>query len=106
MSKNNKTRIESLLGIIALALICIISFANVVVRYITDISFAFTEEYSVFLMVVLAFAGAAIASRRNEHIRISLAERHCGAKAKLIIYNIHWLGTLFVLALVVWYGGT
>ena len=105
MSKNKKTRIESFLGIIALALICIISFANVVVRYVTDISFAFTEEYSVFLMVVLAFAGASIASRRNEHIRISLVERHCSTKTKRIIYTLQWLGAMVVLALVAWYGG-
>ncbi|NLP32768.1 MAG: TRAP transporter small permease, partial [Oligella ureolytica] len=84
MSKSKKTRLESSLGVIALALICIISFANVVIRYITDMSFAFTEEYSIFLMVVLAFAGASAASRRNEHIRISLLERHCGKKSRYV----------------------
>lgn len=105
MSKSKKTRLESSLGVIALALICIISFANVVIRYITDMSFAFTEEYSIFLMVVLAFAGASAASRRNEHIRISLLERHCGKKSRYVIYTIQWLGALIVLCLVTWYGG-
>jgi TRAP-type C4-dicarboxylate transport system permease small subunit len=105
MSKSKKTRIESVLGVIALALICIISLANVLVRYMTDISFAFTEEYSVFLMIVLAFAGASAASRNNEHIRIGLVERSCGPKTKRLLYTLQWLGTLIVLALITWYGG-
>lgn len=105
MSKVKKTRFESWLGILALIFICLISLANVVVRYATDVSFAFTEEYSVFLMVVLAFAGGAVAARNNEHIRITLFERYFGQKGKRIIYTIQWLGGLLVLGLVAWYGG-
>ena len=33
--------------------------ANVLVRYFTDVSFAFTEEISVVLMVVMTLVGAA-----------------------------------------------
>ena len=55
MSKK-RIPLESWLGIIALAGISIISLANVVVRYSTNASFAFTEEFSVFLMVILAYA--------------------------------------------------
>lgn len=105
MSKAKKTRFESWLGIIALAFICVISLANVVVRYATDVSFAFTEEYSVFLMVVLAFAGGAVAARNNEHIRITLIERYFGQKGKRILFTAQWLGGLTVLGLVAWFGG-
>ncbi|WP_432784562.1 hypothetical protein AAEX37_01528 [Oligella sp. MSHR50489EDL] len=105
MSKNKKIPFESWLGVIALACICLISLANVIVRYATDVSFAFTEEYSVFLMVVLAFAGAAVAARTNEHIRISLIEHHLGKKAKCFFYTLQWLGSIIVLGLVAWYGG-
>ena len=49
-------RIEEFFAALAMALICLITFANVLVRYFTDESFAFTEEFSVFLMVVLAAA--------------------------------------------------
>lgn len=97
--------LESWLGIIALAAISIISLANVVVRYTTNASFAFTEEFSVFLMVVLAFAGAAVAARSNEHIRITLLENHLGLAGRRIVYTLQWLGTVLVLGLVVWYGG-
>lgn len=105
MSKAKKIRIESWIAIIALAAICIISLANVLVRYATDISFTFTEEYSVFLMVVLAFAGAAVAARSNDHIRITFLEQRLGASGRRLLYTLQWLGTVVVLSLVAWYSG-
>jgi TRAP-type C4-dicarboxylate transport system permease small subunit len=63
--------IEEFFAALAMALICLITFANVLVRYFTDESFAFTEEFSVFLMVVLTFFGASAAFARNTHIRVS-----------------------------------
>ena len=65
-----------------MALICLITFANVLVRYFTDESFAFTEEFSVFLMVVLTFVGTSAAFAKNSHIRMSfvvekLPQAHC-----------------------------
>lgn len=100
-----RTRIESWLGVFALAAICVISLANVIVRYTTNASFAFTEEFSVFLMVILAFAGAAVAARSNEHIRITLLEQRFGLTGRRIIYTLQWLGSVLVLGLVAWYGG-
>ena len=64
-------KIEEFLAATAMALICLITFANVLVRYLTDESFAFTEEFSVFLMVVLTFVGASAAFAKNSHIRMS-----------------------------------
>lgn len=99
-----KARFESWLGVIALAGICIISLGNVVVRYTTNASFAFTEEFSVVFMVILAFAGAAVASRTNEHIRITLLEEKLSARWRPLLYVLQWLGTLVVLGLIIWYG--
>ncbi|HET6520910.1 MAG TPA: TRAP transporter small permease, partial [Geminicoccaceae bacterium] len=63
-------RLEEALGAAALGLICVISFANVVVRYATNVSFAFTEEFSVFLLAFMTFVGASLAFARDGHIRI------------------------------------
>ena len=63
-------RIEEAIAAAAMALICVITFANVVVRYLTNASFAFTEEISVFLLVVLTLVGAAAAFARNSNIRV------------------------------------
>jgi TRAP-type C4-dicarboxylate transport system permease small subunit len=53
-----------------MALLASITFANVLVRYFTNRSFACTEEISVFLMIVLALVAGSAAVARNCHIRI------------------------------------
>jgi len=53
-----------------MAALCVITMINVVVRYLSDESFAWTEEYSVFLLVLTTMAGTAAAALRDNHIRI------------------------------------
>ncbi|HNJ45568.1 MAG TPA: TRAP transporter small permease, partial [Ottowia sp.] len=53
-----------------MALLALITFANVLVRYFTSASFAWTEEVSIFLMIVLAMVASSAAVARNRHIRI------------------------------------
>ncbi|OXY80423.1 TRAP transporter small permease [Oceanimonas doudoroffii] len=96
---------ERWLAALALLAICLISLGNVVVRYTTDASFAFTEEFSVFLLVVLTFAGAALASRRHAHIRIELLEDKLPPRLRLVLYGLQWAASVVLLALIVWYGG-
>ena len=63
-------RIEDVTGALAMGLLCVITFANVVVRYFTDESFAWTEEISIFLMVIMTLVAGAAAVARDKHIRI------------------------------------
>lgn len=102
---NPKSRPEAWLAALALSIICLISLGNVVVRYTTNASFAFTEEFSVFLLVVLTFAGAAVAARRHEHIRIIMLEEKLPHPYKRLLYLLQWLLSVMLLALIVWYGG-
>jgi len=64
-------RIERFLGAAAMAAIVLITLGNVVVRYFTDISFAFTEEFSVFLLVFLTFVGSAKAFLDGNQIAVT-----------------------------------
>ena len=63
-------RIEDWLTVIIMAALALITFANVLVRYFTNSSFAWTEEISIFLMIVLALVAGSAAVARNQHIRI------------------------------------
>ena len=63
-------RIEDWLTVIVMGLLALITFANVLVRYFTDQSFAWTEEFSVFLMIVLALVAGSASVARNRQIRI------------------------------------
>ena len=63
-------KIEDWLTVIVMGVLALITFANVLVRYFTSQSFAWTEEFSVFLMIVLALVGSSAAVARDRHIRI------------------------------------
>jgi TRAP-type transport system small permease protein len=91
--------IERMLGAAIMAVLCLITFANVLVRYFTNISFAFTEELSVALMVIGALVGTAAAFAGDRHIRLTfLIERLPVAKQRLIeLFVLSCCLALFVL---------
>lgn len=99
-----KCRPEAFLATVALIAICVISLSNVIVRYATDASFAFTEEFSVFFLVLLTFAGAAVAARHNQNIRIELIEHHLPTTARKAVYLLQWAAGVTVFAITSWYG--
>ena len=63
-------RLEDWLTVLVMAALALITFANVLVRYFTNSSFAWTDELSVFLMIVLALVAGSAAVARDRHIRI------------------------------------
>ena len=62
--------LEDRLGALLMAALLLSTVVNVFVRYFTDQSFAWTEEISCFLMLVLAMAGSVAAVVRDSHIRV------------------------------------
>jgi TRAP-type C4-dicarboxylate transport system permease small subunit len=65
-----RVKVEEALGIACMAVLVLITLGNVLTRYLTDQSFAWTEEISIFLIVVMTLAGAASVAARDRHIRI------------------------------------
>ena len=63
-------KIEDWLTVLVMGALALITFSNVIARYFTNQSFAWTEEFSVFLMIVLALVGSSAAVARDRHIRI------------------------------------
>lgn len=95
---------EEFFAAMAMALICLITFANVLVRYFTDESFAFTEEFSVFLMVVLTFFGASAAFAKNAHIRVSFFVDKLKPALAHKIEVVVMVVALALFAIIAWYG--
>ena len=62
--------IEDWATVVIMGLLACITFANVLVRYFTSSSFAWTEEFSVVLMILLAMVAGSAAVARDRHIRI------------------------------------
>jgi TRAP-type C4-dicarboxylate transport system permease small subunit len=88
-------KIEDWLTVGVMGALALITFANVIARYFTSQSFAWTEEFSVFLMIVLALVGSSAAVARDRHIRIeyfsdsgSLARRKTLARLGAVMVAI------------------
>ena len=97
-------KVEEAIAAAAMALICVITFANVVVRYLTDASFAFTEEISVFLLVVLTLVGAAGAFARNRNIRVEFFAAMTSPTVQRWLEIGGLLLTVVLFVMVAWYG--
>jgi TRAP-type transport system small permease protein len=98
-------RLEEALAAAAIGLIFLISFGNVVVRYLTNVSFAFTEEFSVFLLVFMTFVGSAFAFATDGHIRITALEERLPPWGRLALRMVAILAATVVLGMVAWYSG-
>ena len=98
-------RIERFLGAAVMALLLVITLANVAVRYFTDISFAFTEEISVFLMVFMTLVGSAKAFLDGHQIAVTwFVERASPVlRHRLVVFSL--LCSALTAGLLVWLGG-
>jgi len=90
-----------------MAALTLITLGNVLTRYLSDQSFAWTEEISVFLIVVMTLAGAAGVARRDGHIRIEyFYEGASSARRRHLRLVAAAATTLTFLALAVLFGAT
>ena len=76
--------IEEVLAALAMSAVALITFANVLTRYFTDLSFAFTEEFSICLMLIMTFLGASVAVVRDRHMRITFLIDKLGPRRRRI----------------------
>jgi TRAP-type C4-dicarboxylate transport system permease small subunit len=97
-------RIEEAIAAAAMAAICVITFANVVVRYLTNASFAFTEEISVFLLVVLTLVGAAAAFARDRNIRVDFFVLRLPRPARFVLDVAGMMLSAVLFTMVAWFG--
>lgn len=91
--------IETHIGALVLIALVLITLVNVVVRYFTDQSFAWTEEISVFLLLALTLAGSAVASARDGHIRIEFFYERATPRVRRLLIWLSMLCTLAVFLL-------
>jgi TRAP-type C4-dicarboxylate transport system permease small subunit len=97
-------RIEEVLMAAAMAAMALITAANVVTRYLTDVSLAFTEEYSVALLVVLALLGTSYAMAGGRHIRIGVLLDHRSPKLRRRAEMVAMALVVLCFGLLAWYG--
>ena len=87
-----------------MAAICLITLGNVLVRYFTNISFAFTEEVSVFLLVFLTFIGSAKAFLDGNQMAVTyfIDKLEWRWKRRWLLLGL--ATSALMIGLLVWYG--
>ena len=97
-------RLERAFAAGCMALLCLITFSNVLVRYLTNVSFAFTEEVSVFLLLVLTLVGSVSAFLEGRHVRITLLVDKLPNAGKAVCSCLEWSANVAMFALLAWTG--
>ncbi|AWK85906.1 TRAP transporter small permease [Azospirillum thermophilum] len=97
--------LERAVAALSMAALCVITFANVVARYLTDVSLAFTEEYSIFLLVVMTLTGSAVAAAADRHIRITFVTDRLSTGGRRAAAIVSAAASVAMFGFLVWYGG-
>jgi TRAP-type C4-dicarboxylate transport system permease small subunit len=86
-----------------LLLLAVLAFANIVVRYLSNFSFAFTEELEVSGLVYLTFFGAAAAFRRGLHIGLSFLYERFPRNARRLALLVSAALSVFVFLVLIYF---
>lgn len=84
----------------ALAIIVILLFTNVVLRYVFDSGIIWSQELSRYLFVWLVFLGAIVAFKDNEHLSVNMFVKRLPSGIKKIAILINYLIMLWILYII------
>jgi TRAP-type C4-dicarboxylate transport system permease small subunit len=70
---------------IAFILAVLLNFTNVIGRYVFGIALLGSDEVQVFVLVAMTFLGAAVVTRRNEHLRMDVLVRFMPAPVQFAL---------------------
>ncbi|WP_019413279.1 TRAP transporter small permease [Paenisporosarcina sp. TG20] len=96
--------LEEIILVLALAVMTVISFANIIARNFASMSFSFTEEITINLFVLITFVGTAVGVRRYAHLSFTLLFDLGGRGFKKAIIVFTTLSGLFLFGVLFWYG--
>jgi TRAP-type C4-dicarboxylate transport system permease small subunit len=95
---------EEFSGVILLAIMALLAFANVITRYFIQYSFAFTEEVEVAALVWLTMLGAAAGFRRGIHLGFNLLELKYPNLGRNVLYPLASILTVITVCALIWFG--
>ena len=97
-------KIEEILAAACLIVMTILTFANVVARYLFSASFSFSEEITTYLFVLLSMLGTAIAAKRRAHLGLSIVTDAVGPKAEKVLKIIGYFVAVLFTGAIFYYG--
>lgn len=96
--------LEEYLCAACLSVMTLLTFANVVSRYVFKASFSFSEEITTYLFVLLSLMGAAIAAKRGAHLGFTLITEIVPPKVRKVMHIIGYLFAVAFCAALCYYG--
>ena len=88
---------------VLMLVMAVLAFANVALRYLSDYSFAFTEELEVSFLVFLTLFGAAAAFRRGLHLGLVAIQNRFPPAMKRALLIFSTLLTIVTFAVLIYY---
>ena len=95
---------EEILGAILLAAMVTIAFLNVIVRYCTSFSFAWSEEMTVNFFVWVTMLGTACGFREGKHLAMNIFYNALPRKARLAAFIFSCILCLVFFGALFWTG--
>ncbi len=95
--------IEKIICVAIFAAMTLLGFVNVLVRYVTNYSFAPTEEILINGFLLLTIFGAAIAARAGEHLAVTLVYDILPAWPRKVVLLLSLLLSSVLLLLSAWF---
>ena len=96
---------EEMLGAVVLTVMAVVSFVNVVTRYVIVYPLAFTEEVTVNLFVWLVLLGASMAFRRNAHLAMGFFYNMLPLTLKKLCFYFSMALSILFFLILAWLGG-
>lgn len=97
-------KFEEIIASVCLIVMTILTFANVVSRYVFSASFSFSEEITTYLFVLLSLMGTAIAAKRGAHLGLSIVTDAVGPKVEKVLRIIGYIVATVFCAAIFYYG--
>ncbi len=104
MLKKILNHFEEGVGAAAILLMVTIAFVNVVVRFLTNFSFAFTEEITISMFVWITLLGISIAFRRNAHLAVTFFYNLAPPRVRKVFFLLSNTLSFIFFGLLAWLG--
>ena len=101
---NIVTMIENIILVLSTLLVLVLTFGNVIARYIFKHSWGFTDEIVVSVFVLISILAAGVAARTGDLVNLSLVPDHVGAGTKKVLHVISSLLCLLYSGILTWEG--
>lgn len=95
---------EEVMAAICLSVMTLLTFINVIARYVFSASFSFTDEITTNLFVLLTLLGAAIAAKRGAHLGLTVVTDMLPYRIRKCTKIIGYLFAVLFCALLIYYG--